>query len=58
MPKSVHRKRRRADALESRAPLNPGTSSVSASDFKFISDNSQIESVREFLRLPPETLRS
>jgi hypothetical protein len=31
--------------------------SVSASDFEFISENSQIASVREFMRLLPETLR-
>jgi hypothetical protein len=31
--------------------------SVSASDFEFISENSQIASIREFMRLLPETLR-
>ncbi len=31
--------------------------SVSASDFEFISENSQIASVREFMRFLPETLR-
>jgi hypothetical protein len=33
------------------------TPSVKASDFEFISENSQIASVREFLRRLPETLR-
>ncbi|MGH9853907.1 MAG: hypothetical protein ACREBD_29030, partial [Blastocatellia bacterium] len=33
------------------------TLSVSASDFEFISENSQIASVREFMRSLPETLR-
>src|SRR5205085_12253167 len=32
------------------------TLSVSASDFEFISENSQIASVREFMRSLPETL--
>jgi hypothetical protein len=35
----------------------PGTLSVSMSDFEFISENSQIASVREFMRSLPETLR-
>jgi hypothetical protein len=35
----------------------PRTLSVSVSDFEFISENSQIESVREFMRSLPETLR-
>jgi hypothetical protein len=35
----------------------PGTLSVSVSDFEFISENSQIASVREFMRSLPETLR-
>ena len=33
------------------------TLSVSASDFEFISENSQVASVREFMRSLPETLR-
>jgi len=36
---------------------DPKMLSVSASDFEFISENSQIASVREFMRLLPETLR-
>jgi hypothetical protein len=35
----------------------PGTRSVSASAFEFISENSQIVSIREFLHSLPETLR-
>jgi hypothetical protein len=35
----------------------PRTLSVSVSDFEFISENSQIASVREFMRSLPETLR-
>jgi hypothetical protein len=34
----------------------PGTLSVSVSDFEFISENSQIVSVREFMQSLPETL--
>jgi len=34
-----------------------GTLSVSASDFEFISENSQIATVREFMQSLPETLR-
>jgi hypothetical protein len=33
-----------------------GTHAVSANDFEFISENGQIESINEFLRLLPETL--
>ena len=33
------------------------TTSVSASDFEFISENSQIASVREFMQSLPERLR-
>ena len=33
------------------------TLSVSASDFEFISENSQIAAVREFMQSLPETLR-
>ena len=36
---------------------NSRTLSVSASDFEFISENSQIASVREYMRSLPETLR-
>ncbi|HKQ72421.1 MAG TPA: DUF6178 family protein [Blastocatellia bacterium] len=39
------------------ASRDPRTLSVSASDFEFISENSQIASVREFMRSLPETLR-
>lgn len=38
------------------ASQNSGTLSVSASDFEFISENSQIMSIREFIRSLPETL--
>lgn len=38
------------------AMQDPRTHSVSASDFEFISENSQIASVREFLRSLPKTL--
>jgi len=36
---------------------DPKMLSVSASDFEFISENNQIASVREFMRLLPESLR-
>jgi hypothetical protein len=39
------------------ASRNPRTRSVSASAFEFISENSQITSIREFLQALPETLR-
>lgn len=39
------------------ASRDPRTLSVSVSDFEFISENSQIASVREFMRSLPETLR-
>jgi hypothetical protein len=39
------------------ASLVSRTCAVSASDFEFISENSQIASVREFMRLLPEPLR-
>jgi hypothetical protein len=39
------------------ASRDPRTLSVSASDFEFISENSHIASVREFMRSLPETLR-
>ena len=39
------------------ATRGSGTHAVSATDFEFISENSQIASIREFLRLLPETLR-
>jgi hypothetical protein len=35
----------------------PRALSVSVSDFEFISENSQIASVREFMQSLPETLR-
>ncbi len=38
------------------ASQKSGTLSVSVSDFEFISENSQIASIREFMRLLPETL--
>ena len=38
------------------ASQKSGTLSVSASDFEFISENSQIASVNKFMRLLPETL--
>jgi hypothetical protein len=40
-----------------RASRNPQTRSVSASAFEFISENSQITSIREFIQSLPETLR-
>ena len=40
------------------ASRNPRTRSVSASAFEFISENSQIASIREFMHSLPETLRS
>jgi hypothetical protein len=40
------------------ASRNPRARSLSASDFEFISGNSQIVSIREFLQSLPETLRS
>jgi hypothetical protein len=40
-----------------RASQNPRTRSVSASAFDFISQNSQIASIREFIQSLPETLR-
>jgi hypothetical protein len=40
------------------ASRNRGTHSVSASAFDFISENSQITSIREFIQSLPETLRS
>jgi len=40
-----------------RATRGSGTHAVSATDFEFISENSQIASIREFLRSLPETLR-
>jgi hypothetical protein len=39
------------------ASRNPGVRSVSASAFEFISENSQITSIREFMQSLPETLR-
>jgi len=39
------------------ASRNPRTHSVSASAFEFISENSQIASIREFMESLPETLR-
>jgi hypothetical protein len=39
------------------APRGPRTRALSASDFEFISENSQMASVREFMRLLSETLR-
>jgi Family of unknown function (DUF6178) len=39
------------------ASLNPRMRSVSASAFEFISENSQITSIREFIQSLPETLR-
>jgi hypothetical protein len=39
------------------AARNPRVRSVSASAFEFISENSQLASIREFLRSLPETLR-
>jgi len=39
------------------ASRDPRTPSVRASDFEFISENSQIASVREFMRSLPEILR-
>jgi hypothetical protein len=39
------------------ASLDSRTRAVSASDFEFISENSQIASVREFMQSLPETLR-
>jgi len=39
------------------ASLDSRTLSVSATDFEFISENSQIASVREFMQSLPETLR-
>ena len=41
-----------------RASQNPRTRSFSASAFDFISQNSQIASIREFIQSLPETLRS
>ncbi|HVQ12269.1 MAG TPA: DUF6178 family protein [Vicinamibacterales bacterium] len=41
-----------------RAMRGSGTHAVSATDFEFISENSQIASIREFLRSLPETLRT
>jgi hypothetical protein len=38
------------------ASQNFGTLTVSAADFEFMSENSQIESIREFMRSLPETL--
>ncbi len=38
------------------ASQNSGTLSVSAADFEFISENSQIASIHEFMRSLPETL--
>ncbi len=40
-----------------RASRNPRTRSVSASAFEFISENSQITSIHEFIQSLPETLR-
>ena len=40
-----------------RASRNPRTRSVSASAFEFISENSQITSIREFIQSLAETLR-
>jgi hypothetical protein len=40
------------------ASRNPRVRTVSASDFEFISGNSQIVSVREFLQSLPEALQS
>ena len=40
-----------------RATRGSGTHAVSATDFEFISENSQIASIREFLRSLSETLR-
>jgi hypothetical protein len=40
-----------------RASQNPRTRSVSASAFDFISQNSQIASIREFIQALQETLR-
>lgn len=39
------------------ASRNPRTLSVSASDFEFISENSQIAAIREFIQSLPEALR-
>src|SRR6185436_1448621 len=39
------------------ASANPRTLSVSASAFEFISENSQIASIKAFLQSLPETLR-
>jgi len=39
------------------ASRGSGTRAVSASAFEFISDNTQIASVREFMQSLPETLR-
>jgi hypothetical protein len=41
-----------------RAVRGSGTHSVSPTDFEFISENSQIDSIRVFLRSLPEALRS
>ena len=40
-----------------RASQNPRTRSVSPSAFEFISQNSQIASIREFMQSLPEALR-
>jgi hypothetical protein len=40
------------------ASRNPQVRSVSASAFQFISENSQITSIREFIQSLPETLSS
>jgi hypothetical protein len=40
-----------------RAMRGSGTHAVSATDFEFISENSQIASIGEFLRSLPETFR-
>jgi hypothetical protein len=40
-----------------RAVRGSGTHAVKPTDFEFISESSQIESINEFLRLLPETLR-
>jgi len=39
------------------ASQGPRTREISATAFEFISENSQIASVHEFMRLLPETLR-
>jgi hypothetical protein len=39
------------------ASRDPRALSVSGADFEFISENSQIASIREFMQLLPETLR-